>query len=395
MSPILSSQTFSCIKHALCLVAMFFLVSIPGIANAEPLNDTLAKQAIIFDAQTETVIFEKNADQRMPTSSMSKVLTMIVVFDALKDGRLSLKDTLPVSEGAWRKGGSKMFIEYGTRVSVEDLIRGVIIQSGNDATIALAEGLAGSEKEFVKLLNIKARQIGMTNSNFMNASGWPDKDHYSTARDLLKMSIYLVKTYPEYYHYYSEKEFTYNDIKQLNRNPLIHRNMGTDGIKTGHTEAAGYGLIASAVQEGRRIFMIANGLQSKRFRSSESARLMAWAFSDTENVMLTRSGQIIENVPVWLGKNKTVPLVTIDDIETTILKTDKTKATEKVRARLIVDRPIPAPIEKGQEIATLVLELPSGQEIQKPLYAGEASPKLGLIGQAMEKIRYTLFGLDG
>lgn len=395
MSPILSSQIFSFYKHAIFVVCAFAFIAVPGLVHAEPLNDTLAKQAIIYDAQTQTVIFEKNADQRMPTSSMSKVLTMIVVFDALKDGRLDLKDKLLVSEKAWRKGGSKMFLEYGTRVTVEDLIRGVIIQSGNDATITLAEGLAGSEEEFVKLLNIKADQIGMKNSNFMNASGWPDKNHYSTARDLLKMSIYLAQTYPEYYHYYSEKEFTYNGIKQLNRNPLIHRNMGADGIKTGHTEAAGYGLIGSAVQDGRRIYMIANGLQSKRFRSSESSRLMAWTFSDTENVMLTKSGQIIENVPVWLGKKKTVPLVTIDDIETTILKADKTQSTKKVRARLIVDRPIPAPIEKGQEIATLVLELPSGQEIKKPLYAGEASPKLGLIGQAMEKIRYTLFGLDG
>ena len=217
--------------------------------------ETIARQAILVDAITNTVLFEKNADQHMPTSSMSKVMTAYMVFEALRDKRLNLEDTLPVSEHAWRTQGSKMFVELGNRIKVEDLIRGMIIQSGNDASIVLAEALGGSEEAFAKKMTERAHQLGMKDSNFVNATGWPDDNHYSTCRDLSTLARALILTFPEYYHYDAERDFTYHGIKQGNRNPLLYRNMGVDGLKTGHTDIAGYGLIASAQRDGRRLIL--------------------------------------------------------------------------------------------------------------------------------------------
>lgn len=374
---------------------LLFGVVFTSPASAQVITNfqTVAEEAIVVDGQTGSIIFEKNADMRMPTSSMSKVMTAIIVFDGLRDGRLTLDTKLLVSEKAWRKGGSKMFVEQGTQVAVEDLIRGVITQSGNDATIVLAEGLSGSEENFVKLMNQKAKQLGMDNTNFANASGWPDPDHYSTARDLMKMAIYLVNNYPEYYHYYAEEEFTFNGIKQPNRNPLLYRDLGADGIKTGHTEAAGFGLIGSAVQDGRRIYMVLNGMDSIAERGSESARIMAWAFRNTENVRLISAGQKVDEAHVWLGKNNKIPLIVLDDLVTTIAKTGQ-DTQGSIQARVSFDNPIPAPVAKGEKVATLILEMPGGQEIEQPLYAGADSRKLGLLGQAVEKIRYALLGLE-
>ena len=233
--------------------------------------ETQAEEAFLVDFQTGAVLLDKNADVRMPPSSMSKMMTAYMVFERLKDGRLSLDDELPVSEKAWRKGGSKMFVEVGDQVRVEDLLRGVIVQSGNDACIVLAEGLAGSEEAFAEQMTAKGREIGLTGSNFTNATGWPDENHYVTARDLATLAERIIVDHPEYYHYYSEKEFTWNDIRQGNRNPLLYRNVGADGLKTGHTEAAGYGLTASAMQNGRRLLLVVNGLPSVRPSSFGSA----------------------------------------------------------------------------------------------------------------------------
>src|SRR5690606_24953816 len=242
--------------------------------------ETPAREAILIDVDTRTVLFEKNSQARMPTSSMSKVLTAYLVFEAIKDGRIKLDDTLPVSEKAWRMQGSKMFVPIGEQVKVEDLLRGVIVQSGNDATVVLAEGISGTEEAFADLMNITAKKIGMNNSHFMNASGWPDPNHYSTAYDLALLAYHMITEHSDYYHYYSEKEFTFNKIKQGNRNPLLYRNIGADGIKTGHTEEAGYGLMASAVQGGRRLILVVNGLESMQQRADESARLLSWGFQN-------------------------------------------------------------------------------------------------------------------
>ncbi len=259
------------------LFSVLMLLSSVVMAQELQQPETEAKQAIIIDYDTNTVLYEKNADEKMPTSSMSKVLTTIVVYDAIRDGKLKMDQDLPVSERAWKMGGSRMFLDINTTAKVEDLIKGVVIQSGNDACVVLAEGVAGTEENFSDLLNRKAADIGMKNSHFMNSNGWPDPNHYSTARDLALMGMYLIKNYPEDYKYYSEIDFTYNNIKQGNRNPLLYKSIGADGIKTGHTEDGGYGLIGSAVANGRRIVMVINGTSSMQARADESEKLMKWA----------------------------------------------------------------------------------------------------------------------
>lgn len=348
--------------------------------------ETPAKQAILFDAETGMVLFEKNADERMPTSSMSKVLTGIVVFDALQDDRLKLEDTLRVSEKAWRMQGSKMFVKVGSDVKVEDLIRGVVVQSGNDATVVLAEGLAGSEDDFATMLNKKAEEIGMTDSHFTNASGWPDPNHYSTARDLLKMSQYLVEQYPEYYHYYNEKSFTYNNIKQDNRNPLLYKNLGADGIKTGHTEAAGYGLLASAERNGRRLFLVVNGLESMPMRSSESERLITWGFNQFKNIRLFKSGDVLDEAKVWLGQSSTVPLVVGEDAIMSIPVTNR----DKMQAKLVYQSPLPAPIKKGDKVGTVEVQISDDVRIVKDVFAGADVAQKGVFGKAFDKIKYSI-----
>ena len=245
--------------------------------------ETLGKQVILLDMTTGTVLFEKNADELMTPSSMSKIMTVYKLFERLKDGGLSLTDTFSVSEKAWRKQGSKMFVAVKSRVKIEDLIRGMIVQSGNDATIVVAEGLAGSEGAFADELNETAKQLGMKNSNFINASGWPDPGHETTARDLAILAVATIKNFPEFYHYYSEKTSTYHGIKQGNRNPTIYRNIGADGLKTGHTEAGGYGLTVSALRKDRRLVLVINGLPTKKARSTEPERLLDWGFREFNN----------------------------------------------------------------------------------------------------------------
>lgn len=348
--------------------------------------DTAAKQAIIVDATTGQVLFEKNADARMPTSSMSKTMTIYMVFEALKDGRLKLDSELPVSEKAWRMQGSKMFVEVGKTVKVEDLIRGVIVQSGNDATIVLAEGLAGTEESFASAMTAKARELGMDDSSFMNASGWPDPNHYSTARDLSTLALHLVKDFPDYYKYYAETEFTWHGIKQPNRNPLLYRNIGADGIKTGHTEAAGYGLIGSGARDGRRVVMVLNGMESDKQRAEESARLLDWALRDFENVSFFKPGETVEEAVVVMGKANTVPLITDKELFVTIPKYNK----DKIEVQAVYKGPLEAPIAKGQEVGKLVVRLPEREPMELPLKAGADVEKLGFFAGSVEKMKLFL-----
>jgi D-alanyl-D-alanine carboxypeptidase (penicillin-binding protein 5/6) len=262
------------------LVFAFVLFSVPAFAQAVIPPQTAAKQAILVDAQTGAVLFAKNADERMPTSSMVKVMTIYLTFEGLKQNKLQMDDALPVSSYAWKQEGSRMFVNPGDHVRVEDLIRGVVIQSGNDASVVLAEALGGSEASFAERMNAKAKELGMANSHFMNATGMPDPNHYSTARDLAALAIAVIRDYPEYYHYFSELDFTYNKIKQGNRNPLLYRNIGVDGIKTGHTESGGFGLIASSLREGRRLILVVNGLESMQSRADEPAALLEWGYRE-------------------------------------------------------------------------------------------------------------------
>jgi D-alanyl-D-alanine carboxypeptidase (penicillin-binding protein 5/6) len=376
-------------------LSVFFvalLLLIAGVARAAPTIDTQAKQAIIVDATTGRVLFEKNADQRMPTSSMSKIMTGYMVFDALKQGRLKLSDMLTVSRSAWgeggKAGGSEMFLALGESVSVENLLRGVIIASGNDATRVLAEGLSGSEAAFAEQMTARAHKLGAVNTNFRNASGLPDPDHYSTARDLAIIAMALIRDFPEYYHFYSEKEFTWNKIKQGNRNPLLYKGIGVDGLKTGHTEAAGYGLTASAERNGRRIVMVMNGLPSMQARADEGTNLIEFGFREFQLVDLARPGEIVENAGVWLGTQDRVPLTVAAPARATLSNEEKRNMKAVVR----MPQTVKAPIAQGQPIGTLVLTAPGMQPQEIPLVAAQAVAREGLFGRIGTTLSYLISG---
>ncbi len=350
--------------------------------------ETLAKQAIIVDFDTGEVLYEKNADERMPTSSMSKVITMYVIFDALKKGNLSLDDTFLVSEKAWRKGGSKMFVKVGDQVKIEDLIRGVIIQSGNDATIVLAEGLAGSEDAFAVALNRTAKELGMSNSHFMNASGWPDPDHYSTARDLSKLALAIVREFPEYYGYYSELEFEYAGISQGNRNPLLYRKIGADGIKTGHTEDGGYGLIGSGEKDGRRVIVVLNGMSSMQERADESARLLQWGLNGFKKVKLFSQARHLDTVPVYLGTRGDVAVRAEHEITMLVPKLMQ----DKIKVDVVYQSPVKAPIKQGDKLGTVKVTAPSGEVKDIPLVAVHDVDELGFFAKLIAKSRLLTTG---
>jgi D-alanyl-D-alanine carboxypeptidase (penicillin-binding protein 5/6) len=352
----------------------------PATPPSSPANsplgpvDTVARQALLIDFDTGAVLLEKNADERMPPSSMSKLMTMYVVFDLLKQGRLRLDQQMPVSERAWRMGGSKMFVQIGSQISVEDLARGVIVQSGNDACIVLAEGISGSEQQFAELMNEVARRIGLRDSVFRNATGWPDPEHRMTARDLATLARRIINDHPEYYRFYNERSFRWNDITQENRNPTLARVPGADGLKTGHTEEAGYGLTASAKRGDRRLILVVNGLPSMRARAEESARLLEWGFREFDNVVMFRAADTVEDVPVYLGERPTVPLVTGRDLVLTMPRAWRNNLHAKVR----FEAPVPAPVAKGQEIGRLLVSGQGVPEMEVPLIAGADVDRLGL-----------------
>ena len=365
------------------ILTLFTVVAAPALAL-----ETAARQAFLIDDNTGTILFEKNADERMPPSSMSKIMTVYMVFERLAEGSLKLDDTLPVSETAWRKTGSKMFVELGSRITVEDLLRGIIIQSGNDATIVIAEGLAGDEAGFAAEMTERARALGLDSSTFRNASGWPDESHLTTARDLALLARLTIHSFPQYYFYYAETSFTYNGIRQGNRNPLLYKNIGADGLKTGHTEAAGYGLTASTVRDGRRLILVLNGLGSAGERSREAERLIEYGYREFTNYSLFEAGETIVEADVWLGDAVTVPLVLEESLVTTLRR----KARRKMEITVIYDGPIPAPIERGTPIARLILTAPDTETIEVPLVAGADVIKLGPISRIGAAIRYLIFG---
>jgi D-alanyl-D-alanine carboxypeptidase (penicillin-binding protein 5/6) len=323
----------------IALMGLCLLISAPSFAKME----TAAKQVILQDYETGQILFSKNHDQTMPTSSMSKVMTMYMVFDALKRGEITMDTTFKVSKKAWEKGGSKMFVEVNKSVSIQDLVRGVIVQSGNDATIVLAEGLAGSEKKFAREMTRKAKQIGMKNSNFANASGWPDPNHYSTAEDLALLTKTIMKEFPEYYAFYKEKEFEYNKIKQPNRNPLLYRNIGADGVKTGHTEIGGYGLIGSAANDDRRVIMVVNGLGSTKQRADVGSQIIEWGLNGFENKTLYTKGSEVAGARVLLGKLEVVPLILKEDLHVTLPKVGR----DDIKATVHYNSPLKAPVRQG------------------------------------------------
>jgi serine-type D-Ala-D-Ala carboxypeptidase (penicillin-binding protein 5/6) len=340
--------------------------------------DTTARWGYIQDFDTGATLLEKQADDEMPPSSMTKLMTLYLVYDQLKQGKLKLDDELPVSEKAWRMQGSKMFVALGSSVRVEDLIRGVVVQSGNDAAIVLAEAIGGSEEQFVEKMNAKAKELGLTHSFFKTCTGWPDPEQHMSCRDIATLAGRIIHDFPDYYHYDSEKTFRYNGIEQGNRNPLVQKGTA-DGLKTGHTEAGGYGLVASSKRNGRRVVLVLNGMATMRERAEEGERLMDWAFFNFEDVTLFSAGDVIENVPVWLGTSQVVPLVAGRDVTVTMPRNWRQKAAVKVS----YDAPVSAPIAKGDSLGKLTVTGDGVPHLDVPLMAGADVPRLGLPGRAM------------
>lgn len=350
---------------------------------------TLAKTAYVIDAVTDTVLLFKDADQRTPPSSMAKMMTVYIIFEELKAGRLKLDTKFRVSERARSMGGSRMFVEVGTEISVDDLIKGIITLSGNDACVVIAEGLSGTEDNFAARMTKKARDIGMPNSVFRNSSGWPADGQYTTARDLAVLARRTILDFPEYYRYYAITDFTWNNIRQENRNRLLSITPGTDGLKTGHTEEGGYGLASSTIRDGRRIILVVNGLSDMRQRASESARLTEWAFREYTNKVAFRGGDKVVDAEVWLGDQRTVPLITQRAIAATV----PVGQDANVRVTVQYDGPIRAPIRKGDQIGkVMVSAAPGARAVEYPLFAGADVPRLGAFGRAVGVIKHYLFG---
>ena len=349
--------------------------------------DTAAKWAVIVDYTTGATLLDKDADAPMPPSSMTKLMTMYIVYGLLKSGRLQLTQELPVSERAWRMGGSKMFVAIGSQVKVEDLIRGVIVQSGNDACIVFAEAIAGSEEQFADLMNQKAKEIGLTNTHFRNATGWPDPDQRMSVRDIATLACRIIQEYPEYYQYDSEKSFKYNNIEQQNRNPLVQKGLA-DGLKTGHTDDGGYGLVASAQRGGRRVVLVVNGLTSMHQRGEESERLLEWSFREFEDVTLFTAGDTVEQAPVYLGAQPTVPLVGGRDLVVTMPRGWRTRAKVSVE----YDAPVVAPVTRGARLGRLMVSGQGVPDLDVPLLAGADVPRLGLPGRAWAVLSHFVTG---
>ncbi len=330
--------------------------------------ETSARAAILVDITTDTVLLEKNADVPLPPASMSKLMTLNMLFEALQDGRVSLDTRFRVSTRARNMGGSSMFLNENDRPTVEELIRGIIVLSGNDACVVVAEGLAGSEEAFARLMNERARDLGMTNSTFANSSGWPDPNQRMSMRDLAILTRRLIEEFPEYYGYFSEKEFAFDGRtpdNRFNRNPLLHLGIGADGLKTGHTSEAGYGLVGSAVQGGRRIVLVITGLQSERERAEEAERMINWAFRQFARRTVLRGGTEVARARVWLGDQTEIGLVPAEDVTLLLPALDR----DRLNAEVIYRTPIKAPVRKGQEIAEMVISRRDLPEVRVPLVA--------------------------
>ncbi len=355
-------------------------VSFPFTSQAE--IQTNASHAIIMDSETQEVLFSHNSQARMVPSSMTKIMTLYMLFERLNAGVFTLEDTLHVSEKAWRMGGSKMFVRVDTNVVIEDLIRGIVVQSGNDACVVVAEAIAGSEEAFAERMNEKAKELGMLNTHFVNATGWPDDNHYTTAYDLSLLSARLIKDFPQYYHYFNEKSYTYNNIRQSNRNLLLWRaSSNVDGLKTGHTEAGGYGIVVSGREDGRRMIVVVNGMESTKLRADEAERLLSYGFRYFETVTLANVGQVVGSADVWQGVSEQVELKVKDKIELTLPKLGQ----EKTKISLHYNTPLIAPIQADQQVGEIHVIAPGQEMVKKvPLYTASAIERKGIFGRFVD-----------
>ena len=350
--------------------------------------DTKAEQAIVMDFDTNEILFEKNSNIKTPPASMTKIMTVYAAFDRLKNTDLSIENECIVSAKAYKMGGSRTFLEIDDKVSIDELLKGIIIQSGNDASVALAECLAGTEDDFAKLMNVYAKRIGMRNTNFLNSSGWPEDNHYSTVYDLAILSNSLINEFPDLYLYFSDKEFTYNDIKQPNRNKLLSSVHGADGLKTGFTRASGWGIAATAKRDDRRITAVINGTNSSRSRLNEASNLINWDFSQTSQKLLVDENQVIVEVDVWLGNKPRVNLVSSKKIVST-LSFDQ---IQLIKSSLEYKRPIEAPIKKGEVYGKLLIDIDGKPNIEVELIAQENVGTVNPISKVFAAMKYLIFG---
>ena len=353
--------------------------------------DTAAPYAIVVDVETGDVLMEKEAEKPFPPASLSKLMTAAMTFDALASGRLTLEDTFAVSEAAFRKEGSTMYLNLGDSPTVADLLRGVIIQSGNDASITLAEGIAGSERAFAERMTARARELGMSSSTFANATGLPNPDHRMTARDLATLALYIIGTHETYYPLYAETEFTWAGVTQKNRNPLLYVREAGDGMKTGHTEEAGYGIVGSAERDGRRVVAVLSGLPSAQARAREIQRVLSWAFREFRNVKLVSAGDIVGEAQVWLGASDTVPLAAAEDVVATLPYIQADDVSFKLR----YEGPLEAPIEKGQAAGELVIQVKGMAPKTVPVVVAEPVAEGGFgvrLGAAFSLLMSSLLG---
>ena len=336
--------------------------------------DTEAETAIVIDALTGQILYEKNKDVKNYPASMTKIMTVLIIFEKLQNGTLTLDDKFIVSDKAWKeREGSSMFVEVDDEIRVEDLLRGIIIQSGNDACIVVAENIAGSEKSFSIIMNSMVKEIGLSNTNFTNSTGMHDKDNYSTVYDMALISQHLINNYPEYYHLFSETEFEWEGIKQKNRNPLLYKKMGVDGLKTGYLSASGYGLAASATEGDRRLISVTHGFSSSLKRSQGSSRLLTWAFREFENVLLNENSTVVGSIKIPSAKDKLTELASFKDIIITVPKSLK----DKFATKIIINDNISAPINNGTSVAKLVVSIPNYDDQLFDLYAIEDVKEAG------------------
>ena len=368
----------------LIFVFFLFLVLSKNVFAIE----TIAKQAILYDMDTKSVLFKKNSDQLVSPSSMSKIMTIYYVFKKISEGELSLQDEFIVSKKAWKKGGSKMFVKVNEKVKVEDLIRGIIVQSGNDACIVLAEGLSGSEKLFSEELTELGKEIGLKNSFFTNSTGWPDPQHLMTVDDLLTLSIRTIKDFPDLFHYYSEKEFTFSGIKQLNRNPLLFTDLNSDGLKTGHTSLGGYGLVATVKKNDRRLILVLNGLNSSKDRAKEAQRLLKIGFNQFEILKIAKANEKLKTLNVWGGDKKKINIFSKDEIKITIPKKIKKQLTFVIKYQ----SPLIPPIKSEEPIGEFLIK--KNKEILKKfkLFTDQNVRKMNFFQKIGHNFRYLLFG---
>lgn len=356
--------------------------------------ETKAKHAILMDADANLVFYEKDPDTLMPPASMSKLMTLAVVFRELKAGRIKLEDQFKVSEHAWRTGGapsgsSAMFAPLNSMVSVEDLIQGITVQSGNNSCIILAEGISGTEDAFVKEMNKYAKETGLTKSHFENSTGLPADGHVMTARELAFLANFLIKEYPEYYHYFGEKQFTFNKHTFNNRNPLIFADLGVDGLKTGFIEEAGYGLVASAKRGDQRVILVVSGLDTKKEREEEPRKLLEWGFKSFKPFRLFDVGETVSDALVWGGTRHYVPLVGDRNIDIIL----PTNSSGKVNAQIVYDGPIKAPIRKGDQVAVLrITAADTAATNEIPLYAGEDVGRSNFAMRGLNSLMVLAFG---